>query len=132
MTFQTVYSTTDGVIQLLGPNSGEGDRPWVPDPLDSDVQSARFHHLDVAHQDGLDLEAELTFLLCVHHLLSENSWEIERIGVLRDELSARNLIPHIPHGSADRRRQRLSQVDSKDIASVDEFLASENDGNGGI
>lgn len=35
MTFQTDFGMTDGAIQLLGLNSGEDDRPWVPDPHDS-------------------------------------------------------------------------------------------------
>jgi hypothetical protein len=64
----------------------------VPDPLDSEQQYNRFHHLDLADMETGKLQKELDTLKSVLWWnLPDNDWLEERVNRLKAELRRRGL-----------------------------------------
>lgn len=64
-------------------------RVLVPNPLDTDLQFARFHHLDVPCSDDMQLIDELDHLRVRLWGLPPDHWLRERVRILKNELRKR-------------------------------------------
>ena len=63
----------------------------VPNPLTSDRQYLRFHHLDVPELDGEELMDELHYLQPLLWGLNPQHWLRERVRMIESELIKRGI-----------------------------------------
>jgi hypothetical protein len=61
----------------------------IPDPLNSDMEYTRFHHLDIPDLDDTKLLDELNYLRARLWNLPPQHWLRERANVLEHELAKR-------------------------------------------
>ena len=61
----------------------------IPNPLDSDQQYARFHHLDIPYLDDMQLRDEVNYFRVLLWGLPRGHWLRERVKILESELKKR-------------------------------------------